>query len=177
MPIFAQGVTKDKLTILFYLRASKVDITRDQLHRVMVENDVMSYFDYQSCMHELEEDAFIAAVPKSFGQAYRLSVRGADALDQFIESLPVSLRERLERYEREHREETLLQTQIVSDMEELPSGGYLVHLRALENNVAVMELTLRVATRDMAQRMRANWEKASEPLYAQLLTTLLKSEE
>ncbi len=177
MPIFAQGVTKSKLTILYYLRATKVDITRDQLYRVMVDNDVMSFFDYQSCMHELEEDAFIAALPKAFGQAYRLSVRGADALDQFVESLPVSLRERLERYAREHREEMLLQTQIVSEMEELPSGGYLVHLRALENNAAVMELTLRVATRDMAQRMRANWEKDSETLYANLLTTLLKSEE
>ncbi len=177
MPIFAQGVTKNKLTILYYLHAKKVDITREQLYRVMVENDVMSYFDYQSCMHELEEDAFIAAVPKAFGQVYRLSVRGADVLEEFVESLPVSLRERLARYDREHREEMLLQTQIVSDMEELPSGGYIVRLRALENNSAVMEITLRVASRDMAQRMRANWEKSSEELYASLLTTLLKSEE
>jgi len=176
MPIFAQGVTKNKLTILYYLRISKVDIMRDQLFRAMVENDVMSFFDYQSCMHDLEEDAFIAAVPKAFGQVYRLSVHGADALDQFVESLPVSLRERLEKYEREHREEMLLQTQIVSDMEELPNGGYVVHLRALENNAAVMELTLRVATRDMAQRLRANWEKESEPLYSYLLMSLLKSE-
>ncbi|NLI54288.1 MAG: DUF4364 family protein [Clostridiales bacterium] len=176
MPIFAHGVTKDKLTILYYLRAKKVDITRDQLYRVMVENDVMSYFDYQSCMHELEEDAFIAAVPKAFGQVYRLSVRGADVLEEFVESLPVSLRERLDRYDREHREEMLLQTQIVSDMEELASGGYVVRLRALENSAAVMELTLRVASRDMAQRIRANWEKESEPLYAGLLSTLLKQE-
>ncbi len=176
MPIFAQGVTKSKLTILFYLRASKVDITREQLYRVMVENDVMSFFDYQACMHELEEDSFIAAVPKAFGQSYRLSVRGADVLDQFVESLPVSLRERLEHYAREHREEMLLQTQLVSGMEELPSGGYFVHLRALENNAAVMELTFRVATRDMAQRMRLNWEKESESLYAHLMSTLLKSE-
>ena len=177
MPIFAQGVTKNKLTILYYLSASKVGITREQLYRVMVDNNVMSFFDYQSCMHELEEDAFIAAIPKAFGQAYRLSVRGTDVLEQFVESLPVSLRERLERYAREHREEMLLETQIVSEMEELPSGGYLVHLRALEENAAVMEINLRVATRDMAQRMRMNWEKVSEPLYAQLLTTLLKSEE
>jgi hypothetical protein len=177
MPIFAQGVTKTKLTILYYLSASKIDITREQLHRVMVENDTMDFFDFQACMHELEEDAFIAALPKAFGQVYRLSVRGADALEQFIESLPVSLRERLDRYAREHREEMLLETQIVSDMEELPSGGYLVHLRALENNASVMELTMRVATRDMAQRMRANWDKASEPLYAHLLITLLKSED
>ena len=177
MPIFAQGVTKNKLIILYYIRASKMDITREQLYRVMVENDVMSYFDYQSCMHELEEDAFIAAVPRAFGQAYRVSVHGADVLDQFVESLPVSLRERLERYAREHREEMLLETQIVSEMEELPSGGYLVRLRALEQDAAVMELSLRVATRDMAQRMRANWEKESESLYATLLTALLKAEE
>lgn len=176
MPIFAQGVTKNKLTILYYIHASKVDITREQLYRVMVDNDVMSYFDYQSCMHELEEDAFVAAVPRAFGQAYRVSVRGADVLDQFVESLPFSLRERLDLYAREHREEMLLQTQIVSDMEELPSGGYLVRLRALEQNATVMELTLRVATRDMAQRMRVNWERDSEALYAHLLTTLLKSE-
>ncbi len=176
MPIFAQGVTKNKLTILYYVRASRMDITREQLYRVMVENDLMSYFDYQSCMHELEEDAFIAAVPRAFGQAYRVSAHGLDVLEQFVESLPVSLRERLERYASEHREEMLLQTQIVSDMEELPSGGYLVRLRALEQNAAIMELSIRVATRDMAQRMRSNWEKDSESLYAYLLTTLLKSE-
>ncbi len=176
MPIFAHGVTKNKLTILYYIRASKMEITREQLYRVMVENDVMSYFDYQSCMHELEEDSFIAAVPRAYGQAYRVSVRGADVLDQFVESLPVSLRERLELYARQHREEMLLETQIISDMEELPSGGYVVRLRALEQNAVVMELSLRVATRDMAQRMRANWEKESESLYAYLLTTLLKSE-
>ena len=136
----------------------------------------MSFFDYQSCMHELEEDAFIAAVPRVFGQAYRASVHGVDVLEQFAESLPVSLRERLDRYASEHREEMLLQTQIVSEMEELPSGGYLVRLRALEQNATVMELSIRVATREMAQRMRANWEKDSEALYAHLLTTLLKSE-
>ena len=137
----------------------------------------MSYFDYQSCMHELEEDAFIAAVPRAYGQAYRVSVRGADVLDQFVESLPVSLREKLEHYAREHREEMLLETQMISDMEELPSGGYLVRMRALEQNAVIMELTLRVATRDMAQRLRSNWEKESEPLYTYLLTSLLKSEE
>jgi hypothetical protein len=119
-------------------------------------------------MHELEEDG-LSRRAKSFGQVYRLSVRGADVLELFVESLPVSLRERLERYAREHREEMLLQTQIVSEMEELSSGGYLVHLRALEENAAIMELTLRVATREMAQRMRANG-KQSETMYANLLT-------
>ncbi len=173
MPIFAQGLTKSKLTILYYIRASKPDLTREQLYRAMVENDAMSYFDFVSCLHELEEDAFVAAVPRAFGQGYRLSVRGMDVLEQFVESLPVSMRDRLDRYARECAEALWLETQIVSDMEELASGGYLVRLRAIEGSAAVMELSLRVATREMAQRMRGNWEKESDALYALLLEKLL----
>jgi hypothetical protein len=67
------------------------------------------------------------------------------------------------------------QTQIVSDMEELGGGGYYVRLRALEDNTAVMELGMRVATREMAQRIRQNWESDSEDVYALLLRELLKS--
>ncbi len=176
MPIFAQGVTKNKLTILYYIQSSKLDLTREQLYRAMVENDAMSYFDFECCLHELEEDAFVAAVPRAFGQGYRLSVRGTDVLEQFVESLPVSMRDRLDRYAREHIEEMRMQTQIVSDMEELSGGGYLVRLRALENSAAVMELTLRVATREMAQRIRHNWETESESLYPLLLERLLSGE-
>ncbi|MEN6594300.1 MAG: DUF4364 family protein [Clostridiaceae bacterium] len=176
MPIFAQGVTKNKLTILYYIHVSKLDITREQLYRAIAENDAMNYFDFESCTHELEEDSFIAAVPHVFGQGYRVTVRGTDILEQFVESLPVSLREKLDRYAREHMEQMRLQTQIVSDMEELSGGGYLVRLRALENNAAILELTLRVATRDMAQRIRSNWESESQELYALLLGKLLKNE-
>jgi hypothetical protein len=39
-----------------------------------------------------------------------------------------------------------------------------------------MELTMRVATRDMAQRLRRNWETNSEAVYAMLLRELLKDE-
>ena len=73
-------------------------------------------------------------------------------------------------------EQMRLQTQIVSDMEELSGGGYYVRLRALEGNAAVMELGMRVATREMAQRIRQNWESGSEEVYAILLRELLKSE-
>jgi hypothetical protein len=70
----------------------------------------------------------------------------------------------------------LLQTQIVSDMEELPSGGYVVRLRALEQNAAVMELSIRVANTGHGAADAHQLEKGSETLYAHLLTTLLKSE-
>lgn len=174
MPIFAQGVTKDKLTILYFTRTCDLDITREQLYRAMVENDCMSYFDFQSAMHELEEDGFIAAIPRVFGQGYRVSARGEETLRMFEESLPASLRDKLMQYAAESREPMRRETQLTTGMEEQKSGGYRVHLKAQEQSTVVLDIELLVASRDMAQRIRANWEEASSGIYSYLLAHLLK---
>lgn len=174
MPIFAKGVSKDKLTILYFIRASSIDITRDQLYRAMVENECIAYFDFQSAMYDLEEDGLIAAIPRSFGQGYRVTVRGEEALTLFADSLPNSLRERLDAYGEENRGAMLLETQLVSSMEEQKNGGYLVKLKAQEQNTVVAKIELLVASRSMAQRIRANWPTASEALYTDILNRLLK---
>ncbi len=177
MPIFARGVTKDKLTILYFARVSDLDITREQLYRAMIENDCMSYFDFQTAMHELEEDGFIAAIPRSFGQGYRVSVRGTDALDMFQESLQASLRMRLDAYASDNRETMRRETQLTTGMEEQQSGGYRVCLKAQEQSAVVLEINMLVASREMAQRIRANWEDASGDIYSFLLANLLKEKE
>lgn len=174
MPLFAQGVTKDKLSILFYVKTSGLDIARDQLYRAMIENDCMAYFDFQSAMHELEEDGFIAAIPRAFGQGYRVSVRGEESLRMFGESLPNSLREQLTAYADAHREQMRRETQLVSSMTEQEGGGYQVELRAQEQNTVVLRINMLVASRGMAQRIRGNWEGASEAIYQNLLENLLK---
>lgn len=176
MPIFAQGEPKNKLTLLFYLRCSRMELTREQLYRAVVENDCMTYIDFETSLHELEEDGLLLAVPRAFGQGYRLSAKGLDTLDAFVESLPVSLRTKLEQYASAHRETFLRETQLVSDMTELPGGGYAVTLRALERDAAVMELKLRVASRDMAIRMRKSWDACAEEAYAWLMKRLLETE-
>lgn len=174
MPFFSKGVTKDKLTILFYASVSELELTKEQLYRAMVENDCMSYFDFQPVMNELEEDGFIAAIPRTFGQGYRVTVRGTESLAMFGESLEYSLREKLKVYAAAHREKMLQETQLVSSMEELSDGSYMVTLKAQEQRAVPLELSILVATRSMAQRIRKNWPDASEELYRYMLENLLK---
>ena len=140
MPIFTRGVTKDKLIILHYARASDLDITREQLYRAMIDNDCMSYFDFQSTMNELEEDGYIAAIPRAFGQGYRVSARGMETLAMFEKSLPVSLRDSLNAYAQENREALRRETQYTTGMEEMGSGGYRVRLMAQELNSTMDKL-------------------------------------
>lgn len=174
MPIFANGVTKDKLTILYFVKTAALDITREQLYRAMIENDCMDYFDFQPSMHDLEEDGFIAAIPRTFGQGYRVTVRGENILEMFGESLPFSLREKLRLYAESRRAQMVEETQLVSSMKEQESGAYLVELKAQERDRVVLTISMQVASRDMAQRIRANWPKASEDIYANMLEKLLQ---
>ncbi len=175
MPIFARGVPKDKLTILFFLQSIAEDITKEQLWRAMAENDCMAYFDFQKAVYELEEDAFVAAVPRAFGQCFRVTAQGEKLLCMFSESLPFSLRKGLLDYVKENREQMRTETQLTSSMQALDeeAGTYRVTLLAQENNGEIMSVSLRAASRDMAQRMCANWIEASPKVYACLLNELL----
>lgn len=173
MPIFAHGETKDKLTILFFVRSANIDLMREQIHRAIVENDCMSYFEFQSAMYELEEDGFIAAIPRAFGQAYRISASGESTLSMFEESLPYSLRQRITMYADAVRESMRTETQLLTSMEELPGGAYMVHLKAVEQNSVVLDISMKLASRSMALRVRNNWEAASQDIYSNLLNNLL----
>ena len=175
MPIFARGVPKDKLTILFFVQSFAADITKEQLWRAMAENDCMTYFDFQNAVYELEEDAFIAAVPRAFGQCFRVTAQGEKLLCMFVESLPFSLRNALSSYANENRDRMRTETQLTSSMQpfDQEEGAYRVTLAAQENDGEVLSISLRVASRDMAQRMRANWTEASADIYSYLLSTLL----
>ncbi len=174
MPRFAHGESKDKLTILFYSEASGLELQREQLYRAMVETECISYFAFQAAMNELEEDGYIAAIPRAFGQGYRVTVRGQEILSLFGESLPHSLREKLTQYADAHRDEMRLETELVSSMAELSGGGYRVELTAQNRDAVELSIALNLASRDMANRARRNWPAEAERIYRTLLDCLLK---
>lgn len=179
MPIFSHGESKDKLTILYYSQVSMLELTRDQLYRAMIENECMNYFSFQTAMNELEEDGYIVAIPRAFGQGYRITVRGEEILSMFGESLPHSYRQGLSRYADDNRDKMRIETQLVSSMEETANGAYLVTLRAQTKDTVEMEIRVHMASKEMANRVRKNWadEAASEEIYEFLLNRLLRNKE
>lgn len=177
MPGFAQGIIKDKLAILFFLQVVAIDITREQLHRAIVENDCMDYFSFCSAMFELEEDGMIAAVPRAFGQVYCLTEQGKESLSLLEDTLPFSVRVSLSAYAETARNTLIEETQLSSAMDEMPDGSYQVTLNAVERNNTILKIQMRLASRNMANKIRNNWENVSEKVYEDLLNRLLNCPE
>lgn len=174
MPGFAQGALKNKLSILYFLNYIAIDVTREQIHRAIVENNCMNYFEYCSAMFELEEDGLIAAIPRPFGQAYRMTIKGKECLDQFENQILFSTKVSLSAFADATRNDMRSETQISSAMEELKDGAYRVTLSAVERNDILLKIEMKLASRNMALEMRRNWDQASEKIYDDLFRHLLK---
>ena len=175
MPIFSRGESKQKLTILFYMKAAGTLLTREQLYRAMIENGCMEFFDFQVTVNELEEDGYILAAPRQFGQGYTLTDRGGETLALFEATLPHSYRESLKAYAEEHRNEVRSEHQLVSSMTEEADGSYTVRLRAQSDVRPELDICMRLASRDMAVRARNAWARGdcSSRIYRFLLDALL----
>lgn len=174
MPLFIQGNAKSKLFILFFLRCVDIDVTSDQVYKGLFTLGLISYFDFCDAMTELKQESYIAEVPRAFGQSCKLTIAGKEALDLFSESIPLSEREAIKGYVRDHILEMQQETQLTSSMEDCEQGGYLVRLVAIEGRRTILEITMQVASREMAITMRKNWMSKSCDIYNEIYSDLLE---
>ncbi len=173
MAYISNDVSRQKLMILFFLKEMGAGMTREQLYRVMAENDWMNYFDYQSTMLELEEDGFLAAVPRPFGQAYALSAKGDEALSMFQAQLPHSLRQAMSAYVEENGETLRREAQYSIRQQQQPDGTSRLELKVLDGAAPVLEITFSLPDQEMAARACANWPSRAEMVFREMLTKLL----
>lgn len=174
MPIFSKGDTKDKLVLLYAVKAIALGPTREQLLKTMVETDSMNYFAFSTCLAELEEDGLLKACVNGFGQVYCLTDEGEKMLNMFADSLPHSLCERLSAYAETNRPGLKREQMLVSSMEELSDGTYNVRLQAQSETGPEMDISLRVISRGMAIRVRNAWQQRAEEVFSSLMGILTK---
>ncbi|MCL2695739.1 MAG: DUF4364 family protein [Clostridiales bacterium] len=176
MPNFVSGLPKHKLLILYTLSVIDRDATIDHVYRVLFELELLSYFDFRNAIVDLEEDGFVTAVPRPFGQSYRITADGRQSLALFGQALPQSERQRIGDCVAALADTIVKETQLLSSMEELPGGGFEVSLRAAEGARTLFSLTLPVPTRELALLVRKNWAENSFDIYDTIWKILEKPE-
>lgn len=168
MPFFVKGTALKQLSLLFSLSAASTELTESQLFACVYACCDMSWFEFCEELPYLMEEGHIVEVPRAFGQCLRLTKSGERALEMFQKSIPQSTRTAIETYMQENRLSLNREKQLVSSMEELPKGGQMVVLKALEGDRTIMEIRLSVASREQALQMRSRWKHAAEDIYAQI---------
>lgn len=172
MAFFSHGESRQKLMLLYFLKELDFEITRNELFRVFAQQGWMEYFDFQNMLTQLEEDAFVAAVPCAFGHGYRITPHGESTLAMFCEQLPYSVRENLRAYVAAHGASLREQTQFSSTTTQMPDGSYLAILRLMDKNSQILNISLQLPTAQLAQAACENWSEQAGPIYQELLKKL-----
>ena len=172
MPFFTHGDTKNKLIVLYILASAKIPLSHDQLYRVVDRTDSMSFFSFETILPELESDGFLASFVRPFGDCYGLTDHGMESVELFKNSLPSSVRERIDRIISESAFDFLRETQTTSRLSGNEEDGYTLELLVLNGVQAVFSITLSVASKEAALIMRSNWESKSGELYDSIWNTL-----
>lgn len=176
MSFFSEGVTKNKLTILYFMQRLGLGLTKDQLTTVGATYDLAPYFDLQNAVAEMEEDGLLAAVPRPYGQVYALTSNGQDAVDMFKERLPVSLRDDLDSFADACREDIRRETQYTARIEPRPGGECLVHFLFVEKDDTLLSIELMFPDVASANKAAAAWPQRAEESYCYLLSSLSGSQ-
>jgi len=173
MPYFSSGEARDKLILLFFLQHIGCQLTREQLYRVMMENEWMNYFEYRTALNALEKDGYCLAVPRSFGQGYTISQKGEETLELFYKQLPLSLRESILAYIEREKEALSREMQYSVRHTTRRDGNTRVELKVLDDAHPVLELNFDLPDLDLAVHACERWPKVAEDLFREILNKLV----
>ncbi|MBQ3551799.1 MAG: DUF4364 family protein [Clostridia bacterium] len=170
---FSSGYVKAKLIALYFLNGFRDDISKESLSGIIGDHGWASYLEILGCLDELEEQRMIAAIPRPFGQSYRITQLGISTLGTFVEELRLSLRREIDDYIEKNREELRKDTQYIGDWEQQLDGSYVVSLKVAEGNRILFGIELHLPDVESARRAVRNFRDNAIDLHSVIIEKLL----
>ena len=169
-------MTDQKLTLLYALDQLG-QLTALQLLRFLVENDLMDYIAFRLSLSELDETQLLRKATHALGTLYAPSAEGYAALALFGGRLPHSRRAHIEELAQTWRLRFREEKQVLADWTQTVTGEYAVHLRLMEQELPLLEMTVSLPTREQANTFCARWSGQATDIYAGLMRALGEGED
>ena len=142
MPFFTHGDTKNKLILLYILSKADAPLTHDQLYRIVDRTDSMTFFAFETILPELETDGFVASFVRPYGDCYGLTASGQESLALFSDSIPITLRDSIDRTVSDAKGSFLREKQTTSRLSGNERVGYTLELLVLSGEETVFCFTI-----------------------------------
>lgn len=165
-----------KLTILYILDRVDFPLPSIKLTDFMTSSDFADYFSVRQSLSDLAEDKFINKTTMNGTVCYKITGEGGETLSFFIERIPKSVREKIDRYMKENKYRLKNEANILTDIYPSEHNDYIVRLRVMERGVALVDINLVAATENEAKLICSNWKKKSSDIYSNLFTALISDD-
>ncbi len=173
----SDAFTLYKLIILFLLDKVDFPLTNAQISNFILEKDYTNYFNIQQSIAELLEAEFVTVETVGHSSHYRITDSGRETLSFFGNMISSAIQSDILDYLRKNKYTLRDEVSTLSEFYEAKKGEYMVHLRVVEKEDSIIDLTIAVPTKEDASKICDNWRTRSQQVYAYVLSNLLKEDE
>lgn len=167
-------LAENKLILLYLLDRIGMHITRNQLTEIVLENNLVNYFLLQQYITELQSANFIETINKDKNKVLSLTEQGKKVLSLFIARIPKDVVEKIEKYISEKINNIKKEIFLHADYTIEQNNTFIVHLRARENEVTLIDIKINVPSKKHAIDLCQNWKSNSSKIYNDIMKTLLE---
>ncbi len=164
-----------KLMILYILSRVNFPLTNAQLTAFILEKEYTNYFNIQRALSELIDDAFISTNTIRNSTLYRITESGKQTLLFFDNMISSGIKEDIEAYLTQNKYELQEEVSAPAEFYQVKKGEFAAHLRVIERDTPIIDLTLAVPTEEEASRLCNNWKEKSSDIYSYLMSALLEN--
>ena len=165
-------IALNKLIILLILKEIDIPLTIMQITDIVLENNLINYFDLQQCLQELKEANLIAKSKSK--QTYETTEMGYKTLSVFMSRIPDNIIKLIKKYAFQNKDNIRLETQIYANFIKKSDTEYIVVLKVIEKDITLIELKLNVVSSNQAKLICRKWKESYYEVYDQIMNTLIK---
>ncbi len=169
-----QQLAEDKLLLLYIFDSIELPMSNPQITQFILENDIMNYFILQQYLSELKDSKFIVEKPKDNEYIYMITDKGTKTLSYFINRIPQSQIQRINKLLNIQKQNIIKNTQIQADYIKLKDDEFLVKLRVIEKDMPIIDLKLSVANNKQAKQICQKWREDASSLYGHIINLLIE---
>lgn len=164
----------NKLIVLYILDKIEFPLTNTQITNIVLENNIINYFSLQESMVELEQSDLVRLEENEQKTTFHLTEIGRKTLSMFQTKIPKSARTALSEYIAKNKDIIKKESEIQAEFSKKNDHEYIVNLKAIENNIVLIDLKLSVVSVKQAKFICEKWKSSSGKIYGQIMDTLIK---
>jgi len=149
-------------------------LTNAQISSFFLEKNYTNYFTLQQVLNELIETDLLSINTVRNTTYYHVTTEGYETLEFFGNKIPGAIVDDVDTYLIENKYELRNEVGTISDYYRSSTQEYIVHCQVKEGKSTLIEINLAVTTREEAEMMCNNWKDASQEIYANVISQLVK---
>lgn len=166
-------ITLYKLIVLYMLDRVNFPMTHAQISDFMLEKDYTNFMTLQQVISDLTETGMISAQSIRNRTHLSITTEGKETLHFFENRISDSIKSDIADYFREKEFDLRNEVSVLADYYKATSGEYETRLVAKDRGISLIDLTLSVPTKDMAESICDNWQKKNQTVYQFIMRELL----